>query len=116
MNTPLLHTTDARDNQLLAGLPQAEWERWLPYLEPVHLALGQVLSESGRAPAYVYFPTTAIVSLLYMTCLDRARSEVAWAGGRGLGARRRIGLGGPPTLDATRSRRHAGAAHRVAAG
>ena len=83
MNTPPRPTTDPRDNQLLAGLPQAEWERWLPYLEPVHLSLGQVLSESGRAPAYVYFPTTAIVSLLYMT-RDGASSEIAVVGKDGV--------------------------------
>ena len=83
MNTPLRPTTDPRDNQLLAGLPQAERQRWLPYLEPVHLALGQVLSESGRAPAYVYFPTTAIVSLLYMTRYG-ASSEIAVVGKDGV--------------------------------
>ena len=75
--------SNPRDNQLLAALPQAEWERWAPYLEPVELALGQVLSESGRAASYVYFPTTAIVSLLYMT-RDGASSEIAVVGHEGV--------------------------------
>ena len=75
--------SNPRDNQLLAALPQAEWERWRPYLEPVDLALGQVLSESGRTAAYVYFPTTAIVSLLYMT-RDGASSEIAVVGHEGV--------------------------------
>ena len=72
-----------RDNQLLAALPQAEWERWEPYLEPVELTVGQVLSESGRAASYVYFPTSAIVSLLYMT-RDGASSEIAVVGHEGV--------------------------------
>ena len=72
-----------RDNLLLASLPQAEWDRWAPCLELVNLPLGQVLSESGRAAAYVYFPTTAIVSLLYMT-VDGASSEFAVVGKDGV--------------------------------
>ncbi|MEO6624118.1 MAG: Crp/Fnr family transcriptional regulator [Burkholderiaceae bacterium] len=75
--------SDPRSNQLLAALPQAEWERWEPYLEPVELGLGQVLSESGRMPAYVYFPTSAIVSLLYVT-EDGGSSEVAVVGNDGV--------------------------------
>ena len=75
--------SNPRDNQLLAGLGDAEWGRWLPYLEAVDLPLGQVLSESGRAPAYVYFPTTAIVSLLYVT-EDGASSEIAVVGKDGV--------------------------------
>ena len=83
MNKPLGPRTNPHGNQLLAALPQAEWDRWQPYLEPVELTLGQVLSESGRAAAYVYFPTTAIVSLLYMT-RDGASSEIAVVGREGV--------------------------------
>ena len=72
-----------RENLLLAGLPEAEWSRWEPYLELVELLQGQVLSESGRPAAYVYFPTTAIVSLLYMT-MDGGSSEFAVVGKDGL--------------------------------
>ena len=75
--------SDPRMNQLLRALPDAEWERWEPYLEAVELTRGQVLSESGRTPAYVYFPTSAIVSLLYMT-EDGGSSEVAVVGNDGL--------------------------------
>ena len=75
--------SDPRGNQLLAALPQDAWERWQPYLEPVDLVLGQVLSEAGRTPAYVYFPTSAIVSLLYMT-EDGGSSEIAVVGNDGL--------------------------------
>ena len=75
--------SDPRSNQLLAALPHDVWERWQPYLEPVDLVLGQVLSEAGRAPAYVYFPTSAIVSLLYLT-EDGGSSEVAVVGNDGV--------------------------------
>ncbi|MBC7919061.1 MAG: Crp/Fnr family transcriptional regulator [Rhodoferax sp.] len=83
MNTNCCTHSDPRQNQLLAALPDAEWNRWRPYLEPVELAFGQVLCESGRTPAYVYFPTTAIVSLLYLT-QDGASVEVAVVGNDGL--------------------------------
>ena len=75
--------SDPRQNQLLAALPSAEWERWQPYLEPVSLAAGQVLCESGGTPAHVYFPTTAIVSLMYMT-RDGGSAELAVIGNDGL--------------------------------
>lgn len=58
---------DARTNRLLAALPGAEWPLWVRRLEPVDLALGDVLYEPGRAPRHVYFPTTAVVSLLYLS-------------------------------------------------
>lgn len=57
---------DGKANHLLAALPAAEWERWLPQLEHVELPLGFVLYESGKRFSHVYFPTTAIVSLLYV--------------------------------------------------
>ncbi len=83
MNTPHPLTSDPRQNQLLAALPDTEWRRLQPFLEMVELPLGQVLSESGRIPAYVYFPTTAIVSLLYMT-ENGASSEIAVVGNDGV--------------------------------
>ena len=55
--------SEPRRNQLLAALPEAEWDRWRPSLEWVELPLGQVLYESGATLNHVYFPTTAIVSL-----------------------------------------------------
>jgi CRP-like cAMP-binding protein len=55
-----------RPNQLLAALPDAEWKRWKSLLEPVELPLGKVLYESGTRMSHVIFPTTAIVSLLYV--------------------------------------------------
>ena len=70
-------------NQLLAALPMTALQRWLPHLEPVELPLGQVLYESGAAMPYVYFPTNAIVSLLYVL-EDGASAEIAVVGFEGL--------------------------------
>ena len=74
---------DPRKNQLLAALPAAEWQRWEPLLEPVDLPLGHVMYESGRALGHVYFPSTAIVSLLYVM-EDGASAEIAVVGNEGL--------------------------------
>lgn len=70
-------------NQLLAALPAEEWQRWLPQLEPVELKLGQVLFESGSPQRYVYFPTSAIVSLLYVT-ENGSSAEIAIVGFEGI--------------------------------
>ena len=74
---------DARRNRLLAALPDEAWPRWLAALEPVELPLGKVLYESGIAMTHVYFPTTAIVSLLYVM-EDGASAEIAVVGNEGL--------------------------------
>jgi len=70
-------------NRLLAGLSATERERLLPHLEPVSLTLGEVLYESGGQLRHVYFPTTAIVSLLYVM-QDGASAEIAVVGNEGL--------------------------------
>jgi CRP-like cAMP-binding protein len=83
--TPVLRALapDPRRNHLLAALPDAEWQQWLMPLEPVTLELGQVLNEPGRRLSHVYFPTTAIVSLLYLT-ESGASAEVAVVGCEGI--------------------------------
>ena len=70
-------------NQLLAALPNNELQRWLPQLEPVDLPLGQVLYESGSNLRHVYFPTSAIVSLLYVM-ENGASAEIAVVGYEGI--------------------------------
>lgn len=81
---PLTHCThDPRHNHLLAALPNGEWQRWQSLLEPVELQVGQVLFAPGRAPAHVYFPTTAVVSLVYMT-QDGETAEIAVVGNEGV--------------------------------
>ena len=74
---------DPKQNHLLAALPQAEWERWLPQLEWVDMPLGHVVYESGGAQSHVYFPTTCIVSLLYVM-ENGASAEIAVVGNEGV--------------------------------
>ncbi len=73
----------ALQNDLLAALPPAEWQRFEPQLEPVELSLGQVLYEPGKTLSHVYFPTTAIVSLLYVM-ENGASAEIAVVGHEGI--------------------------------
>ncbi len=72
-----------RRNHLLAALPKAEFEHLRPHLEPVPMPLGKVLYESGEGLNYVYFPTTAIVSLLYVM-ENGASAEIAVVGNDGI--------------------------------
>ena len=103
---------DPLSNQLLAALPEAEFKRWLPLLEPIDLALGQVLYESGAAMTYVYFPTNAIVSLLYVL-ENGASAEIAVVGFEGLvGISIFMGGGSTPSRAVVQS---AGAGYRMRA-
>ena len=78
-----MQSANPYQNHLLAALPEEEMKRWLPKLERVDLNLGDVLHESGAVQSHVYFPTTAIVSLLYV--LDTgASAEIAIVGNEGL--------------------------------
>ena len=72
-----------RDNRLLAALPDEDYDALLPFLEPVELPLGMALYESGGVQGYVYFPTSAIVSLLYVL-EDGSSAEIAVTGCEGL--------------------------------
>jgi CRP-like cAMP-binding protein len=74
---------DPRSNELIAALPSEEYETWSPHLETVHLQLGQVLYESGAVTTHLYFPTTAIVSLLYVL-EDGSSAEIAVVGYEGV--------------------------------
>jgi CRP-like cAMP-binding protein len=74
---------DVKLNRLLAALPHAQFMNWLPNLEPWDMPLGQVLYESGKAEHFVYFPTSAIVSLLYVM-KNGDSAEIAVVGNEGL--------------------------------
>ena len=74
---------DRRSNHLLAALPDAEWQRWLSELEFIDMPLGQVLYESGNTLSHVYFPTTSIVSLLYVM-QNGESAEIAVVGNEGI--------------------------------
>ena len=77
----VLHS--ARQNHLLAALPKADYERLLPNLELVPMPLGQVLYRSGGELPYLYFPTTCIVSLVYVMA-NGSSAEIAVTGYEGL--------------------------------
>lgn len=70
-------------NHLLAALPTAEYQRIVPHLELIVMPLGQVLYESSGQLQHVYFPTTAIISLHYVT-ESGASSEIAGVGKEGV--------------------------------
>jgi len=72
-----------KQNHLLAALPEAEYARLLPDLELIPMPLGWALYESGDQLSYMYFPTTSIVSLLYVM-ESGASAEIAIAGNEGL--------------------------------
>lgn len=75
-------SSDVRKNRLLAALAGADLRRWLPQLERVDMPLGQVLYEPGDPLSHVYFPTTAIVSLLGVM-ENSEPSEIAVVGNEG---------------------------------
>ncbi len=77
------HTDNARMNHLLAALPDDEFARLKPNLERISLPLGKVIYESGEQLEYIYFPTTAIISLLYIM-ENGATAEIGMAGNDGL--------------------------------
>jgi CRP-like cAMP-binding protein len=77
----MLH--NPKKNHLLAALAGEAWQRWQPLLEHVELPLGHVLYESGKTMTHMYFPTTAIISLLYVM-ENGASAEIAVVGNDGL--------------------------------
>jgi CRP-like cAMP-binding protein len=76
-----------KQNHLLAAFPPAVYQEWLPVLESVAMPLGTVLYESGTTMSHLYFPTTAIVSMLYVM-KNGESAEVAVVGNEGL-----VGIG-----------------------
>ena len=72
-----------RQNHLLNALPAGDYERLAPFLELVPMRLGDVLYEPGIRMRYVYFPTTSIVSLLYVM-EDGASAEIGIVGNEGI--------------------------------
>jgi CRP-like cAMP-binding protein len=79
----MLITHQPKDNHLLSVLSKPEWDRIAPHLVPLEMPLGQVVYESGDRLDHVYFPTTAIISLLYVM-EDGASAEIAIVGNEGL--------------------------------
>lgn len=110
--TPKKMHHSAKQNHLLAALSANEFERLSAHLELVPMRLGEALCESGGRWQYVYFPTTAIVSLLYIL-ESGASSEIASVGNEGM-AGVSLFMGGE-TTPSTAVVRAAGHAYRVSA-
>ena len=72
-----------RQNHLLNALPQGDFERLAPQLESIPMKLGDVLYEPGTRMRHVYFPTTSIVSLMYLM-ENGASAEIAIVGNEGV--------------------------------
>jgi CRP-like cAMP-binding protein len=73
----------SQQNHLLEALPAGDYDRLAPHLELISMKLGDVLYEPGVRLRYVYFPTTSIVSLLYVM-EDGASAEIAIVGNEGI--------------------------------
>ncbi len=105
-NMPDAKAPSPRKNRLLAALAGDEWQRWLPLLEHVEMPLGHVLYESGKTLSHVYFPTTAIVSMLYVM-ENGASAEIAVVGNEGLvGISLFMGGGSTPSRAVVQSAGH----------
>lgn len=74
---------DPWQNRLLAALSEPDYQALLPALEPVALAPGMALYESGRPQPYLYFPVSGIVSLLYLL-QNGSSTEIALTGREGV--------------------------------
>ena len=72
-----------KQNHLLAALPAVDYSRLAPDLELIPMPLGWAVYESGSRLSYLYFPTTSIVSLLYVMA-NGASAEIAITGNEGL--------------------------------
>lgn len=83
MAAPIQSQHSPRQNRLLAALPAESYERIVPMLEWVALAPGEIIYEPGRPLHYAWFPTTAIVSLIYLA-ENGASTEVAGVGNEGM--------------------------------
>lgn len=80
---PDVQVTERRGNRLLEALPEGERERLLPLFDVQECSLKEPLMEAGRPISSVYFPLTAVVSLL--TSIENgAWVEIATVGNEGM--------------------------------
>src|ERR1700688_311123 len=86
---------EARCNHLLAALPPAELASLAPQMSIESLRLGDSIYESGAPLKQVFFPTTSVISLLYVM-LDGSSAEIAVVGWEGV-VGGRLFMGGHPT-------------------
>lgn len=83
MRVPQDPGKNPQQNHLFAALPDTEFKRLLPHLELVQMKAGEILQEPGDGASYVYFPTTAVVSLVHIL-EDGATAETAVIGNEGM--------------------------------
>jgi CRP-like cAMP-binding protein len=92
-----------RTNLLIAGLTDDARQRWRPRLERVEVPRGFALHESGSPMSFAYFPTTAVVSLMYET-VDGSTMEFAVVGNEGVvGVELLLGGGSTPSRAVVRT-------------
>jgi CRP-like cAMP-binding protein len=72
-----------QQNNILNLLPDATYSAWEPYFESVELPTGKVLYEPGSTLSHMYFPTSAIVSWVYVL-ENGATTEIAMTGREGV--------------------------------
>ncbi len=77
------HKLNLGQNHILDSLSVAEYQRLSPHLELVVLPLGEIIYEPGDELRYAYFPTTCIVSMLYVM-ESGAPAEIAMVGNDGI--------------------------------
>jgi CRP-like cAMP-binding protein len=70
-------------NRILKGLPDAEFQRLMPMLEPISLSTGERIAESGEPSSFVYFPENSIISC-QADMQDGKSAEVGMVGKEGV--------------------------------
>lgn len=77
-----MHKSQA-ENLLLSGIPDEQRQHVFANCELIELNPGQVLCKRGSLIEHVYFPTTAVISLV-MPVDDRSQLEVGLIGNEGM--------------------------------
>jgi CRP-like cAMP-binding protein len=104
---PMPTASEFRKNSLLHAMPGEVLDRWRPHMEFIELPLGAVVYEAGVAQRHAYFPTSAIVSILYVM-ENGASTEIAVAGNEGVvGVSLVTGGGSTPSRAVVHSAGHA---------
>lgn len=77
-----MNDANPKHNHLLNALPKKEFEYFSSHLELADMKLGDVLYRPGEQLKHIYFPTTSIVSLIYVM-QDGSSAEIAVVGNEG---------------------------------
>ena len=88
----------ARKNAILEAIPREELHRLLRQMQTVEIEAKQVIYQAGQPVDHIYFPTTALMSILMPTA-EGETVELAMVGREGI-----VGVGA--LLNGTRSREY----------